>query len=971
MIPRVTENTITILLKEELEKFGVKAEPFASITTPVGRREVDLLCQNAGVYPIEAKFTEDGLIQAIAKIQNDYLKFYEHLGVKGGFALLYPEELRKPVPIDALKSIACRLKFKVVLMFPPKDSRNFAVREGNLKEIARILAEQILTPLVYIEPSVDYIISSLRTATNYILNGLRHVAGEQLEGIFGGKNVFKNILTYEEERYPIEDLRLATAYLLVNQLLFYHVLSKTNPEKFPEIETDNIKNPSDLKQYFDKVLEINYKTVFSYNVVEWIPSNFTRELKIIINVIKGLSPEKVRGDLLGTIFHDLVPFEIRKSVAAFYTNILAAELLANLVIDRWDSKVADFACGSGGLLVAAYRRKKELLERERPFKQEDHKKFIEKDLLGIDIMPFAANIAACHLALQSPEHFTNKVQIAVWDSTELKPGKKIPTVARLETVLTGQTGLEIYIDKEPKEVKGVVFLGEELPEEIVLEPYDVVIMNPPFTRHERIPKEYKEKLYSRFEDYKDVIHPKMGYFGFFILLSDRFINKDGKIGLVLPATLLRVKACEGIRKLLSKKYHIECIIATSQRSAFSESVMFREILLIAKKGEPKLGMNTKIIVLKKLPKTSYEVNNLSKMIKQQNNNFEDDKLLVRIINSEDLIKNSSNWFKFLSTGCYELLELKDKLLSGNKLTPLYSIAKLERCFLKNLRIEDFTAFILHDKLRSEKRTDVWIIDEERPVEKELIVKHKIYNFKVKIPTTVLVKGLRRLSHVNKLDVTMISDYVIIKWFDNITKLVRMTVGKELNEVKNSIKLWEKEYNNRKCNIILARRFDISAPGTHLLAYYCEEEFIGAGLWSLKGVTKEEAKILSLWFNSTLNILQWIIERGESRGAWLSMEDYMLSEMLVPQTRQFNDQEREELLNTFEKVRNIEFPCILDQLKTKYWARVLIDKTWLKILGYKGDIDSLLNKIYNLLVNEIEILKRLMAEGVEEDKFEAD
>jgi hypothetical protein len=57
----------------------------------------------------------------------------------------------------------------------------------------------------------------------------------------------------------------------------------------------------------------------------------------------------VRGDLLGTIFHDLIPFETRKSVAAFYTNVLAAELLAWLAIDRPDAKVADFAVGSGGL----------------------------------------------------------------------------------------------------------------------------------------------------------------------------------------------------------------------------------------------------------------------------------------------------------------------------------------------------------------------------------------------------------------------------------------------------------------------------------------------------------------------------------------------------------------------------------------------------------------------------------------------
>jgi len=52
------------------------------------------------------------------------------------------------------------------------------------------------------------------------------LSGEELEDIFGGKEVFKNILQYEEQKYPVETLRLASAYLLGNQLLFYHVLSR-------------------------------------------------------------------------------------------------------------------------------------------------------------------------------------------------------------------------------------------------------------------------------------------------------------------------------------------------------------------------------------------------------------------------------------------------------------------------------------------------------------------------------------------------------------------------------------------------------------------------------------------------------------------------------------------------------------------------------------------------------------------------
>jgi hypothetical protein len=59
------------------------------------------------------------------------------------------------------------------------------------------------------EPSVDYIIRSLRESASYIVNGLKHLGGEELETFFGGKNVFKNILEYDEGSYPEEDLRSA------------------------------------------------------------------------------------------------------------------------------------------------------------------------------------------------------------------------------------------------------------------------------------------------------------------------------------------------------------------------------------------------------------------------------------------------------------------------------------------------------------------------------------------------------------------------------------------------------------------------------------------------------------------------------------------------------------------------------------------------------------------------------------------
>ena len=961
MIPKATEDTVTNILVRELEKYGVKTETFPTIQTPGGVRKPDVWCVNAGTYPIEAKFREGDLINAIAKVQNDYLRWYDILGIKGGFAILYPEELAKPMRSDVLAKLVYMAKFKAVAMFPPKDKRkSFTVYDGTLQEIAKILAEHVLTPPEYVEPSTEYIIKALRDAAMYITLTLKYLSGKELEDIFGGKEVFTNILQYEERRYPVEALRLASAYLLINQLLFYHVLSRHMPDKFPEIDADRIKRPADLNEYFKNVLNVNYRTVFSYDVASRIFPGFRDQIIAVINVIKGLGPEKVGGDLLGTIFHDLVPFEVRKSVAAFYTNVLAAELLAWLSIDTHDAKVADLAVGSGGLLVAAYRRKRHILEKERSFTAEDHRRFVEEELLGIDVMPFAANVAACHLALQSPEYFTNKVNVAIWDSTELEPSKNIPSIAGLKFVLKGQAGLEMFIEPE-SEAKGAVSLTGRIPEEIKLEKYDEVIMNPPFTRQERMPKEYKVTLNERFKDYKEYLHGQLGYFGYFIPLADRFLKKNGKMALVLPATVLRIKSCEGIRRLWAKHYHVKHILTTWRRSAFSESVRFREILLIATKGKPPKNAKTVITVFKKLPKTPNEARKIAELIKQTKADWQDEKVTVKVYDYAKLNSDTKNWFKWISVSDLSLIDLMEELLKSDKLVPLSTIAEAQRIDLEHLKFKDFHGFILHDTSRSRKRNDLYIVDK---IEKNhLIAKHMKLGWKIKIPMKALGRGLRRLSYVKIIDISNNADYLILSWFDQIKDLARsfMTM-KELSQLNSkTIRAWKIKFESRKSHVILGRRFDISAPGTSLIAFYSTNPIVGIDLWSIKNIKGKYGKALTLWLNSTLNLLQTFIIRTETRGAWMKIHDYMLEELLVPNPQKLKKKDYNKLTNTFEQIKNVEFPSILKQLENKHPSRKLIDKTWLEILGYKGNTDQLLDQLYESLAKEIVILKEMMAE----------
>jgi hypothetical protein len=302
MIPKATEDTVSRYLANELEKRGVKADTITQILTPDGPRKPDILCTNGGTYPIEAKFEKE--FEAVGDLYTKYLMYHPKVEVQGGFALVYPKELSRPMPQERLEKLVHELKFKVIAMFPPEDTRRGYRRfEGKLSEIADFLAKHILTPPTYVEPDVDGIIDNLRAAAEYLVNGLRHLSGEQLEGFFGGEDVFKIVLQFfEKEKYPVEDLRLAAAYILVNQLLFYHVLSKRRPKEFQEINAMEIKKPTDLRKFFSKVMEANYRAVFSFDVASLIPERYVAAVREMINVLKGLAPEKVGG---GSARHDI------------------------------------------------------------------------------------------------------------------------------------------------------------------------------------------------------------------------------------------------------------------------------------------------------------------------------------------------------------------------------------------------------------------------------------------------------------------------------------------------------------------------------------------------------------------------------------------------------------------------------------------------------------------------------------------
>ncbi len=528
----------------------------------------------------------------------------------------------------------------------------------------------------------------------------------------------------------------------------------------------------------------------------------------------------------------------------------------------------------------------------------------------------------------------------------------------------------------PKEAyvkKGAITLEGVGGEEILLEKADVVIMNPPFTRQERLPLQYKESLNLRLKEYSEKLHGQLGLHGYFIFLADKFLKPNGRLALVLPATVLRLRSTQKIRDMLLDDYIVDYIITTYQRAAFSEGAQFREILLVARKRPKEIGVTEidsdqcAIITLKKLPTDLTQAREFADRFKEYRKRpikkNEGDYFSAIVVTQDELKKNADNLFRLVATTKPDLVKSWSALKEKSQMTKLSnyleSDGRIIRGFEMTLReaspASAYTTVLIRDVARAMKKHDQWVVANIDG--KQVLAENRFTHITTQIPRTALIYALRRLSGVKTLDVSETLDLMVVKPFEGCDLLL----GRKVN-IKNSLRLWSHYAKSRKTNLVFIRRFDLSAPGTILFSHYSPKDFAASKMmYCFKDISESNAKILTLWFNSTLNVLQLFLDRTETRGAFIGFSKYALLDTYVLNPLELNKEQKDSFLHLYDKIKETEFPSLLEQLKEKFPARVEIDKLVLWILGFsEKDTHQLIDNLYPALANEIEQLKTLMA-----------
>lgn len=375
-----------------------------------------------------------------------------------------------------------------------------------------------------------------------------------------------------------------------------------------------------LKAWHHILTDINYWPIFRIASDILLPIRNGTAQRILDRLARVANELDALGatsqhDLCGRMFQRLITD--RKFLATFYTLPSSAALLAELAVSRlnvdWSDaeavcalRIADFACGTGALLNAAYSA---VLARHRRTAGDDraiHSRMMESALVGADIMPAASHLTATVLSSAHPNIPFQNTSIATLPYGE-QPEELGRDIALGALDLIERKTIPSLFGTGDRRVRGVESGGSSV--DLPHGSCDLVIMNPPFTRPtgqeaEKIgipvpsfagfatskteQREMSRKL-GRLRKPGMAGHGNAGLASNFIDVAHAKVKSGGVLALVLPAAFVQGKSWAAARQLLRSHYRdiaIVSIAATgSTDRAFSADTGMAEALVVATRRE--------------------------------------------------------------------------------------------------------------------------------------------------------------------------------------------------------------------------------------------------------------------------------------------------------------------------------------------------------------------------------------------------
>ena len=455
-----------------------------------------------------------------------------------------------------------------------------------------------------------------------------------------------NVLQQEKRE---ETYKMAMA-IIVNALTFYMSIAGNRGIKtLDTIWSDsNYYDLSVLIESWQRIVnEINYIPIFqvAIDIIKNIPPDLSdrifERLYVAAKELDKLGSTS-KLDRSGQIFQILLSDQ--KFRATFYTLPTSAKLLAEIAVGRlnidWSEQtaieslcIADFTCGTGAILSSTYHSILSKCRRNYIDDKKIHAKMMESSLVGTDIMPAASHLTASIIASvhgEIPFENTSIFTLPYGDIECDKPDKDVaigaldllseePFIPRSEAKGSDST-------KSSNLSATTISQHNNAIKELWYKTFDVVIMNPPYTRsvnhaakragipipsfagmgtseeEQRLMSKELKSIYRNFVGNEKAGNGKAGLATNFIDLANKKLNEGGILAIVLPLTFAQGASWFKARIFLEKNYSDITVVGIANpniekndknevKTSFSADTGISELLLIAKKIKPKTQLN--------------------------------------------------------------------------------------------------------------------------------------------------------------------------------------------------------------------------------------------------------------------------------------------------------------------------------------------------------------------------------------------
>ncbi len=630
------QEVLNVALADLLIRREVVAGPENIITQAGVRQMPDVIVQYQGL-----RLAIEGEIEAPdarEKAQRSATRRVESGIAHMGMGVIYPQPLRD-ADFAQLREEMAATQLEIVVVSEAGVSGYESGDIDYLENLLRRVFEQLLR-----EDVVAEAVAMIDVAVDHFAEMAMSGAGNygRIIKALGRIKDFKELdkLSNEEKTASCR----VGGLVLLNAMIFHEVLTQKHPAVTSLRLLQDPEGRLKLQRIWQYILdEINFISIFSlsteiYLSISAATPGFGRTTTELMNIAIRISEMRaaLNHDLMGRVYHRLLADA--KYLGTYYTSLAAATLLLKLALrpQGWETnwaetkqveklKIADLACGTGTLLVAAADAVLDnhvsaaVAAGERAQLDTMHQTLTEQILHGYDVLASAIHLTASNLALRNPDVPFQKMNLFVMPYGD---GDRLGTLEFLGRDVT-QVRIDMAGAIEQFSNKGRKRLVTKLPQ------MDLCVMNPPFVRSVggnllfgSMPPARRTRMRKRLRKFlpKDDASISSGLGAVFVALAERHTGEGSRLALVLPKALLSGVSWQRVRNLINTWFQIDYIIVShdAQRWNFSDSTNLSEALLVAtRKLQVVEDHKTRIVNLWHNPTTAIEALPLANQIMRE------------------------------------------------------------------------------------------------------------------------------------------------------------------------------------------------------------------------------------------------------------------------------------------------------------------------------------------------------------------